>query len=231
MDYLVYNREERDLCSHLFRLLLEDQPNWGPLKQFLGESFYGSPRVFSEVAIIRDAYSVRKPDTELFLVELCKFIAKQKGLTESDYTNYPELPEVFRDPEKTHPKQIHSKLKKAGLIRFEGDQNVYITLQAMFNAKPDLVVCVDDKLFIYEAKYKSLFDEEQMARTSSIGHLWASLLYKDLGFTNVPEVVLRKLGLASSCPDVSWQDVYEMAKKVLGEQDYSTKVLSKVLIG
>ncbi len=25
MDYLNYNREERDLCSHLFRLFLENQ--------------------------------------------------------------------------------------------------------------------------------------------------------------------------------------------------------------
>ena len=36
MDYLEYNREERDLCAHLFRLLLEDQPHWGPLRKFLG---------------------------------------------------------------------------------------------------------------------------------------------------------------------------------------------------
>ena len=38
LNYQKYNREERDICAHLFRLLLDDQENWQPLKEFLGVS-------------------------------------------------------------------------------------------------------------------------------------------------------------------------------------------------
>ena len=60
LDYTTYNREERDICAHLFRLLLEDQPNWGPLCQFLGVEAVANPRVYCEVALVRDAYMKRK---------------------------------------------------------------------------------------------------------------------------------------------------------------------------
>ena len=92
--YTDYNREERNICAHLFRLLLDDQPNWGPLADFIdkiGLSFKDlpNPRVFCEVALLRDAYFARKPDTEDFMIQVCDEIAKIQGVTE--YTRFNEL--------------------------------------------------------------------------------------------------------------------------------------------
>lgn len=77
-DFTNYNRQERDICAHLFRLLLEDQPNWGPLCQFLGVEAVVNPRVYCEVALIRDAYHARKPDSAEFMTELVELVAQQE---------------------------------------------------------------------------------------------------------------------------------------------------------
>ncbi len=102
----------------------------------------------------------------------------------------------------------------------------------MFNAKPDLVICVDNTLYIYETKYTMPFDEAQLERTRLIGKVWTKLLYKDLGFEVEPDLEVRKLGLSKSGkladkykPDISWKKVYEIAKDYWQEDDYSMKVL------
>lgn len=229
LDYLAYNREERDLCAHLFRLLLDDQPYWRPLKEFLGIDFNGSPRVYCEAALVRDAYYERKvrknmatgkPESANFLEDLCELIASQEGVATGEFTKFSELePEELRQPWKTHPKQIAYKLKEAGKLEKPGDRQVYGSLQAIFNAKPDLVICVDDTLYIFEAKYTMPFDEKQLERTENIGKVWAELLYADLGFESRPEVVVLKLGLdennvhmpgKSKYSFTSWENVYQI---------------------
>lgn len=139
MNYLEYNREERDICAHLFRLLLEDQPYWGPLKEFLGAIKASDPRIYCEVALIRDAYHAQKPNTQQFLDDLCELIARQNQI--ESYTHFADLPDSIKDPSQTHPKQIRFKLRDMGRLKSVSDQLVYGSLQGMFNAKPDLVVC------------------------------------------------------------------------------------------
>ena len=111
MDYLRYNREERDLCAHLFRLLLDDQSNWRPLKAFLKVDTVDNPRIFCEVALIRDAYKerVRNKDYISFMNSLVKIVADQEGV--KDFTKFNALDENLRDPESIHPKQIAYKIK------------------------------------------------------------------------------------------------------------------------
>lgn len=239
LSYLAYNREERDLCAHLFRLLLEDQPNWQPLKDFLDRDFIGSPQLFCEAAVIRDAYYARKPEkaddgepgTINFLDGICDLIATMLEAAPDEYTRFSELqPETLRNPRLTHPKQIAYKLKESGAIQKPRDADVYGSLQAMFNAKPDLVICADNTLYIYEAKYTMPFDEAQLERTRLIGKVWAKLLYKDLGFEVEPDLVVRKLGLSKPDtkgydPDISWKEVCEIANRYWLEDDYSMKVL------
>lgn len=227
MNYLEYNREERDICAHLFRLLLEDQPNWGPLKEFIGATQASDPRIYCEVALIRDAYHARKPNAQQFMDDLCELIARQNQI--ESYTHFADLPDSIKDPSQTHPKQIRFKLRDMWRLNSVSDQVVYGSLQGMFNAKPDLVVCIGSDLVVYEAKYTSAFEAEQMQRTKHIGEVWATLLYTDLGFESKPTVSVRTLGMASASPDISWERVYEIAVKHWGEADFSVAVLSKVL--
>lgn len=229
LKYIEYNREERDICAHLLRLLLEDQQQWRPLKDFLGVEEVSDPRIFCEVALIRDSYYARKPDVEGFVNMLCEHIAGQHEI--SDYTKYEDLDEDLRDQKKTHPKQIRHKMKEMGLLKMDGDRIVYGSMQAMFNAKPDLVICTNNDLIIYEAKYTMGFDIEQLKRTEQIGDVWATLLYKDLGFESTPTVQVRSLGLETPKfkPDVLWKDVHNIAIKYLREDDFSLRVFSKVI--
>ena len=225
-DFTCYNREERDICAHLFRLILHDQPRWRPLCQFLGVERVSNPRVFCEVALIRDAYHARKPDSEGFMVDMVEFIARQQGI--SNYTGFNELPDTIKDPGRTHPKQIRQKLlNKFGELS-ESDNVVYGAVQAMFNAKPDLTICTGDELFIFEAKYTLGFNQEQLRRTTELGEVWSKLLYHDLGFINSPRVEIRTLGLSKFTPDVTWDKVREIAADLWGPDDFSTRVLSKV---
>lgn len=227
MNYIEYNREERDICAHLFRLLLHDQPDWGPLKEFLGINQVGAPQIYCEVALIRDAYHARKPNTQQFLNDLSELIAEQKCV--DSYTHFANLPDFIKDPKQTHPKQIHFKLENMGRLNSKGDKVVYGCLQGMFNAKPDLVVCTGSDLFVYEAKYMSTFEREQMERTEQIGEVWAKLLYKDLGFELEPTVLVRTLGLAKTSPDISWERVYRIAENYWGKDDFSLRALSRAL--
>lgn len=226
MEYIVYNREERDICAHLFRLLLEDQPNWGPLKDFLCVEEVADPRIFCEVALIRDAYFVRKPHADDFINKLCDLIAEQHQI--KNYTSFYNLPENINNPEKTHPKQIRYKMKEMGILNSKEDATVYGSLQAMFNAKPDLTICYKNSLIIFEAKYTLGFDNEQLRRTEQIGEAWAKILYEDLGFETKPDLQIKTLGLSLFSPDVSWEDVHRISKKYLSEDDFTLKVFSKL---
>lgn len=227
MNYQTYNREERDICAHLFRLLLHDQPAWGPLKAFLGKTEVEDPRVFCEVALIRDAYHERRSDRRGLVSSICDVIARQNSV--SDYTRFENLPPELRDPRKTHPKQIAFKLRNDGHIVPVADKTVYGSLQAMFNAKPDLAICEGNNLFVYEAKYTLDFDPVQLERTRQIAEVWQRLLYQDLGFDGRPDLHVKTIGLRKYSPDVSWEDVNDLAVKSWGREDFSSKVLSKVV--
>ena len=226
MRYIEYNREERDLCAHLFRLLLADQPRWRPLKQLFGLEAVNDPRLYSEVALIRDAYHARKPDTSSFVETLCKFLANQHSVY--DYTEFSELPEDLRNGYKTHPQQLRKKMSERKLLEKEGDATVYGALQALFNAKPDLAICNSRHLLVVEAKYTLGFDPNQLRRTREIGEIWSQLLYSDLGFDTVPDTKVHTLGLSKYKPDLAWEFVYEIARDLWGDDDFSVKVLSKV---
>jgi len=90
MDYDYYNREERALCSHLFRLLHEwitPEGNKDLFIRFLNQSGLvanngnlGEPRIYTEVALIRDSYYHRKPDVVPFMDDLAREIVQQEGL-------------------------------------------------------------------------------------------------------------------------------------------------------
>lgn len=227
MEYIIYNREERDLCAHLFRLLLDDQPNWGPLKEFLKKDIVENPRIFCEVALIRDAYHERKPEIKTFMTSLCSLIAQQNQIT--SYTEFDKLPEELQDPSLTHPKQIAYKMKNKSFDIKKDDLTIYGSIQGMFNAKPDLVICEGNNLFTYEAKYTLDFDQAQLNRTIEITEVWQKLLYRDLGFNIEPEFQVRTLGLKKYKPNVSWEEVYNIAVQFWDQNDFSTMVFSKVL--
>jgi hypothetical protein len=105
MDYIRYNREERDLCAHLFRLLLDDQLGWGPLTAFMGVKSVTNPRLFCEAAILRDAYFARKPNIADLMSAVCDLIALQNTVT--NYTPFNDLPPDIRDNRRLSVSQMH----------------------------------------------------------------------------------------------------------------------------
>ena len=225
--YSEYNREERNLCSHLFRLLLSEYPQYGPLKEFVGDSEIINPRIFSEVALLRDAYFIRKPNVNNLLDQLCEIIATQENL--ADYRLYSDLPTILNNINKTHPKQIRAKAKQNQILLTEDESILYSCFQGMFNAKPDLVVCYNNNLLIYEAKYTLNFDQKQIDRTRKIGEVWKQLLYEDLDFDTMPDVKLFKLGLEKYNPHISWQDVLKIGNKYLKEGDLSLEAFNNAV--
>ena len=220
MLYDDYNREERALCSHLFRLLHEnlvtDCYN-SPLSrvlQFLpihGSQYsYHGVKVFTEVALIRDAYFARKPNVHDFMDKIVNRIAAQEGIAE--YRTYSKLPIPLNDPDETHPKQIRYKAEKLSSDLTKAELTIYGCLQGMFNAKPDLAITIDNKLIVYEAKFTEPFDGAQLDRTNKIADVWANELFEDLGFDEKPQVVVSTIGAKALKPDLDWESVFEIQR-------------------
>lgn len=220
--YEKYNREERNLCSHLFRLLLMDHPNYGPLKEFVGDEDVSGPRIFSEVALIRDAYYKRNDKIE-FMDDICGVIANQENL--KDYRVYSSLIKENELFNRTYPSFIKLVAKKNGIQLSKDELKLYGAVQGMFKAKPDLVICYSNNLLIYEAKYTLDFDTAQLKRTAKIGEVWSKLLYHDLGFTDIPKIKVLKLGLKKYNPHVSWTDIFDIAQRYLIQGDISLRAI------
>lgn len=221
MEYDSYNREERCLCAHLFRLLHEwtlDRGECEHLAQFLQRS---SPikaifdlkdiKIFVEVALIRDAYFARKTDVDKFMDDLVLVVAIQEGL--EDFRLYSELPQVLKDPEETHPKQIRYKASAIGIDLTADEDNLFGAIQGMFNAKPDLAITTQDTIFVYEAKFTESFDSDQLDRTNKIAEVWARLLYDDLGFAMQPKHVMATIGPSKLNPTITWEWLFDLVKE------------------
>jgi hypothetical protein len=134
---------------------------------------------------------------------------------------YSQLPEVLSNPKLTHPKQIREKAKSEGIQLTQNESQVFGALQGMFNAKPDLVITVDNKLLVFEAKFTEAFDEIQLKRTENIANVWAKLLYNDFGFKMEPECHIIKLGAMKFKPHINWTDILQIAQKTYRENDRS----------
>jgi len=232
-NYDKYNREERAICAHLFRLLHErlELKEKSPIGQFLNklalknhninlaDLYYDNIGIFCEVAIIRDAFQNFKPSVNRFMDDLTKLIMQQEKIQECRL--YSQLPEVLSNPKLTHPKQIREKAKSEGIQLTQNESQVFGALQGMFNAKPDLVITINNKLLVIEAKFTEAFDEIQLKRTENIASVWAKLLYNDFGFKVEPEFFVIKLGAMKFEPHINWTDILQIAQKTYGENDRS----------
>ncbi len=92
-------------------------------------------------------------------------------------------------------------------------------MQGMFNAKPDLVITIDNLLLVCEAKFTEKFDQEQLDRTWNIAQVWSELLYKDLGFEEPPIFTVFRLGAGKYNPEISWKDVDVIAEETYADND------------
>lgn len=227
MDYDHHNREERYICAHLFRMLHEPTGDYLALRRFLGDiPSVVSFRIYTEVALIRDAYHIRRQSAFEFMDPLVQLSAEQEGA--DSFRLYSQLePKELRMPHKTHPGQI---LKKGYASLTETEHKVYGAIQGMFNAKPDLAICLSDRLFVFEAKWTLGFDALQMKRTRNIAQVWSTLLYKDLGFDAVPVTTVLTLGLERFRPDISWESVAQIAREIYPENDRSRIAFENAII-
>jgi len=235
-DYDNFNREERAICAHLFRLLherLQDNEQ-SPLCQFLnilsnsnlifknGNSAltnlaWKNVAIYCEVSIIRDAFYSKKPNVNEFMDDLTRLIMKQEGVNECCL--YSVLPGSLNNIKKTHPKQIRQKALTEGVQLSADELNVYGAMQGMFNAKPDLVITIDNVMLVCEAKHTEKFDDDQLERTWNIAEVWSKLLYKELGFSEPPVYSVFKLGESTYKPHISWTDIAGIADRTYGEND------------
>jgi hypothetical protein len=236
IKYDYFNREERAICAHLFRLLHENLGGKAesPFGQFLDILFksrlafndgisdlsklkFENISIFCEASLIRDAYHNTKPNVNGLMDDLTRIIMVQEKV--QDCRLFSQLPEVLRNISKTHPKQIRQKATASSIHLSEGESRVYGAMQGMFNAKPDLVLTVDNMLLVCEAKHTEKFDEDQLNRTWNITEVWAKLLYADLGFSSPPAYSVFKLGAGTFKPHIHWGDISAIADKTYPEHD------------
>lgn len=237
MEYDYYNREERALCAHLFRLLHEwiaPDREGDEIVQFLERSGADVEdldvrriKIFTEVALIRDAYFIRKDDAEDFMDDLAREVADQENLI--DYRLFSQLPQVLRDPSQTHPKQIRQKAASEGVDLTKEEGVLYGAVQAMFNAKPDLAITTQDQIVAYEAKYTEPFNLEQIRRTEKIAQVWSRLLSEDLGFAREPRVIVSKIGPSKFVPEISWEWLFDLAQKTYISDDRTYIAMSNAV--
>jgi len=175
--------------------------------------------IFCEVSIIRDAFHNSKPFVNEFMDKLTELIIQQEN--KKNCRLYSELPKILNDIEKTHPKQIRHKATSKGIQLNEEESQIYDAMQSIFNVKPDLIITIDNKLLVFEAKFTEAFDEIQINRTKKITEIWAKLLFKDLGFIEQPEYAVFKLGASKFSPHLNWSHIFEIANKTYNKNDRS----------
>ncbi|WNG50158.1 hypothetical protein F0U60_43060 [Archangium minus] len=143
-----------------------------------------------------------------------------RGQTHTPWSELaPELCDVF----KTHPAQIFVKADRLemgvgpeGTVPdSEGDRlnrQVYEWLRAAFQAKPDLVIVLPERLLVFEAKLMEPFEKQQMERTRVIAGLWSSdLLCELLGYPSPKPFSVEKLGDVKTGARLTWQDLQRIS--------------------
>ncbi len=245
-DYDDYNREERSLCAHLFRLLHEnlDLKEESPLGQFIKLIFdkgiidesvsyedltFQNVRIYSELAIIRDIYYDLKSDKERlgnFMDELVEHVSEGVGKECRPYT---ELNAFLNDPAQTHPRQFKDRLKKKNYGLDKNEVCVYSRVGELFSAKPDLLITVDNLLLICEAKLTMGFDKTQYERAERIGAFVEKYRYKDLGFISKPHFSIFRIGASSgkSKDNISWEEISQIADRTYDAEDRTRICLNK----
>lgn len=224
--YDKYNREERNACFHVLRLLHEPDALESVLtilqqgKHISADAnLFNATRVFAgyfEVALIRDAYRKWKPDVASFMDELVTLIGEQEGV--ESFRKYSELPAELCDPSRTYP----GKLLRKGIARgwlTPAELKIYRAVQEFFHAKPDLAIVLDALLIVFEAKLTQEFDREQLMRTRKIAEVWSRLLFGELGFKASPTTLVVTLGHDSSGAALTWQQLARVAAKTYPETD------------
>lgn len=173
--------------------------------------------IFTEVAIIRDYYDKIKPNVNAFMDKLVEIIGVQEKAI--NFRKYSNLDSSLNTPDKTHPKQIYQKARQIPDYFSRDECKVYGALQGMFNAKPDLAITLNSYLLVFEAKFTLWFDYEQINRTQNIADVWGKLLYKEFGFESPINPVVLRLGHQKFFPDISWQEIFQIAKETYTSND------------
>jgi len=237
-EYDSINREERYLCSHLFRLLHENIEK-GP-KSPLGEVLmllskrnfpnsndirFENVGIFCEVSLIRDVYFSKKTDEKKELVdELVNFLMRHYGI-DSDCRNYSQLSTELNNRLKPNPVQIIMKADKKIIDLSVNEQIIYKKVSELFCTKPDLLITVDNKLVVFEAKFTQPFRNGQFELTKLIAKIWSHLFYIYLGYNSIPEYFVCKLGRLLSGADITWDDIAKIA-----QDTYTENVNDRTLI-
>ena len=244
-DFTDIVREERHYCSHLFRLLCHDKESGGVNSGLAGflqlakanvkldVSTVAHAEIITEVAAFRDYYKVHE-DRSAFLANLYdEFLPIVVAQYDGRISDPIRPNEVERD--KLHPKDFGGEVERLSGHR-EQDVLFYREFSALFNAKPDLLIICDGRMLWFEVKFWAAFDTKQLQRTNNIGSICSSSVFDPL-FHSMPNDIFalgtqRHRHIRRTTNFIDWADVAELAEArlPLGEANYSTKALQKLLV-
>ena len=254
-QYDTFNREERAICAHLFRLLHHnlDKKEESPLGKFIDilstKSLVFTPNkrenplqnldysknvaIYCEVALIRDYYNICSAnEKEEFLDKVIQIIDNNQNIC----TSISELKRKLKNNKLPHPSRIKYNFKDDFKLLPKKEREFYNTLQGVFNAKPDMAITIDNILGVGEAKLTEPFDTKQLKLTHCIAQIWSELLYKNLGFIEQPHYAVFKIGKTNTKrtvikSDIDWLEVYKIAQETYINKKDRTLLAIKAGVG
>ncbi len=193
-QYDEYNREERALCAHLFRLLHEG------LSSYPKESYLKCIIDKIDNTNFRNAWNcISNPEDELRNARIYCEVA------------------LIRDAREYGKISTHDIESWADDFTQRGRKYTW-SYKALMAAKPDLVIAFPKLLLVFEAKLTSSFEEEQLKRLDDVIKVWkqpkrdeySPPLWTDFGVENEAVCYPMRLGNKNvkEKPDLSWQDIF-----------------------
>lgn len=161
-EYDKYNREERNLCAHLFRLLHEEQF----LCRFLARiSRNLEARALDLKCIERAAEKPRK-------LRLLANAIKVRDLSKPVriYMEVALLRDMLHELYKEQPTDFFQHGTRRD--RLEAFRPGGVSAQGLLAAKPDMVIAHHDFLIVIEAKFTTGLGEDQWKFTQALAELW-----------------------------------------------------------
>jgi hypothetical protein len=248
MTFAEIFREERYYCNHLFRLLCykkEDggsESGLGAILSELGLSTYATPeninhaQIYTEVAAFRDAFAAEQNKND-YINKVYELFLPIISLQYNGKIQNPIVPSDVRAKiGLVHPRDYAKQTRDFALS--EQDTLFYREFSALFNAKPDFLIVVGDKMMWFEAKFKEAFSTEQLRRTQNIANLCSSELFEKFFQRRESMVILlgseyrhKKAQSIDHTRFLSWEKCYDISMRLLpgGESNYTSASFKQML--
>jgi hypothetical protein len=248
MEFSKIFREERYYCNHLFRLLCHEKETGGlssglgavlaelDMSDYTTQADIQQSEIYTEVAAFRDVFAAEF-DKNSFIDKLYERFLPIISSQYNGRIHNPTQPSVVRQKVGTiHPSKYADEVEK--FSRDEQDILFYREFSALFNAKPDLLIVVRDKMLWFEAKFWVAFSSIQLQRTRNTAILCSSDLFEKYFSRKESIIVLlgserrhKKAQSFDFTRFLSWEKCLEVSLKLLpnGEHNYTSMSFKHML--